>query len=124
MVTLQNGSLDDFFDSALHTANQIDNTQKVTPKHTIWIETNDLLEILKPQRIKLIQFLKGKPTVPYSTLLEKLNKSPSSLNRDLEILLKLELIDIQKIPNKGHGIKKVIKPLFFDEELEFRAKVA
>ena len=72
---------------------------------------------------KLIQYLKDKTKVYYSHLLKELHKSPSSLNKDLELLLKLEIIDIQKEPNSGHGIKKVIKPLFINEELEFRAKV-
>ena len=47
MVTIQNGTLEDFFDSALRSAKQIDENQKVTPKHTIWMETEDLLNILK-----------------------------------------------------------------------------
>ncbi|WP_297442082.1 hypothetical protein [Sulfurimonas sp.] len=52
MITIQNGTLDDFFDSAIETAKQIDNNEKVTPKHTIWMETESLLSILKPQRTK------------------------------------------------------------------------
>lgn len=124
MVTIQNGSIDDFFDSAINSAKQIDKNEKVTPKHTIWMETSDLLDILKPARTQLISYLRGKTKIYYSSLLKELHKSPSSLNKDLEILLKLELIDIQKETNPGHGTKKVIKPLFQDEELEFKAKVA
>ena len=35
MISIQNGTIDDFFNSALKTAEQIDNEEKVTPKHTI-----------------------------------------------------------------------------------------
>ncbi len=123
MVNIQNGTIEDFFDSAIQTAKQIDNSEKITPKHTIWMETDDLLNILKPQRTKLIQYLKNKTKVYYSVILEELKKSPSSLNTDLELLLKYQLIDILKEPNAGHGIRKVIKPLYFNEQIEFRAVV-
>ncbi len=54
---------------------------------------------------------------------EELKKSPSSLNRDLELLSKYQLIDISKEINSGHGIKKVIRPLYLNQELEFRARI-
>ncbi len=121
MVSIQNGTIEDFFDSALQTAKEIDNNEKVTPKHTIWMETDDLLKILKPQRTKLLQYLKNKTNIYYNVLLEEMKKSPSSLNRDLELLSKYQLIDISKEPNAGHGIRKVIKPLYANGEIEFRA---
>ncbi len=123
MVTLKNGTLDDFFDSALESAKEIDNKANVTEKHTIWMETDDLLNILKPQRTKLIKYLRNKSKVDYSTLLKELDKTPTSLNKDLELLYKIGLVDILKEPNAGHGIKKVIKPLYENEKLEFRAVV-
>ena len=123
MITIQSGTIDDFFKSALHTAKEIDENKKVTPKHTIWMETEDLLNILKPHRTKLLQYLKNKTKVYYSVILDELKKSPSSLNKDLELLLKYQLIDISKEPNAGHGIRKVIKPLYTNEQLEFKAMV-
>jgi predicted transcriptional regulator len=123
MVNIQNGTIEDFFDSAMQTAKQIDNNEKITSKHIIWMETNDLLNILKPQRTKLIQYLKNKTKVYYSVILDELKKSPSSLNTDLELLLKYQLIDILKEPNAGHGIRKIIKPLYVNEQIEFRAIV-
>ena len=123
MVNIQNGTIEDFFNSALETAKQIDNKIKVTPKHTIWMETEDLLNLLKPQRTQLMRYLKNKSEVYYSVILKELKKSPSSLNKDLELLSKYQLIDIQKEPNAGHGIRKVIKPLYTNEQLEFRATV-
>jgi len=121
MVNIKNGTVDDFFDSALETAKQMDDNKKVTPKHTIWMETDDLLNILKPQRTKLIRYLRKKTSVYYSVILKELQKSPSSLNKDLELLSTYQLINISKEVNAGHGMRKVIKPLFSDEEIEFRA---
>jgi len=123
MINIKNGNIEDFFDSAMQTAKEIDTGKKVTPKHAIWMETNDLLNILKPQRTELIQYLRNKTKVYYSDILKALKKSPSSLNKDLDLLLKYQLIDIQKEPNAGHGIRKIIKPLYHDEQIEFRAIV-
>ena len=123
MIHIQNGTIDDFFISAMQTAEEIDKNKKVTPKHTIWMETSDLLKILKPQRTKLIQYLKNKTQVYCSVILDELNKSPSSLNQDLELLSKYQLIDVLKESNSGHGIRKIIKPLYSNEQIEFRATV-
>lgn len=123
MICIKNGTIEEFFSSAKQTARQIDNNEKVTPKHTIWMETDDLLNILKPQRTKLIKYLQKRTKVYYSDMLEELKKSPSSLNQDLDLLLKYQLIDISKEPNAGHGIRKVIKPLYANERIEFRAFV-
>jgi len=123
MVNIQNGTIEDFFDSAMQTAKQIDTNKKITPKHTIWMETNDLLNILKPQRTKLIQYLQNKTKVYYSVILDELKKSPASLNKDLALLSKYQLIDISKESNAGHGIRKIIKPLYTNEQIEFRATI-
>ncbi len=123
MVTIRSGSLDEFFDSALETAKEIDEGKKITPKHTIWVESEDMVKILKPQRRILLQYLKNKTKVYYSSLIKDLKKSPSSLNKDLELLSKYNLIKISKEPNKGHGIRKVIKPLFYNEDIEFKAVI-
>ena len=123
MVEIKNGTIEDFFKSAEETAKEIDTRSKVTPKHTIWMETEDLLAILKPQRTKLLQYLKKRAKVYYSELLKELHKSPSSLNKDLDLLQRYQLIEISREPNAGHGIRKVIRPLFADETIEFRAAV-
>ncbi len=123
MINMTSGTLDDFFNSALETATEIDENRKVTTKHTVWMEIDDLGMILKPSRTALIKYLRSKDSVYYSVILNDLKKSPSSLNKDLELLVKYELINISKEVNSGHGVKKVIRPLYADEELEFRAAV-
>ena len=123
MINVKSGNLDDFFESALQTAKEIDEHKTVTPKHTVWMEIEDLSKILKPSRTTLIRYLRDKKEVYYSVILDDLKKSPSSLNKDLEILLKYELVDISKEINSGHGIKKVVRPLYGNEALEFKAAV-
>ena len=123
MINIRSGSIDEFFESALQTAKEIDEKESVTKKHSIWMNLDDLGKILKPSRTLLIKYLRDKESVNYAIILEDLKKSPSSLNKDLALLEKYELINITKEINSGHGIKKVIKPLYINEELEFRAAV-
>jgi predicted transcriptional regulator len=122
-LELKAGNLQDFFASAKATAQEIDTGQKVTRKNIIWIDPGDLMAILKPERRKLIQYLREKPRVIYSELSRDLQRTPVSLNRDLKILERYELIRIFKQPNPGHGINKVIQALFGGEEIEFRARL-
>jgi len=123
MVTIKSGTLDDFFDSALQTAKEIDEQDRVTPKHTIWMEPDDLALMLKAPRVRLMQYLKEKDKVYYSDLLHDTQKSPASLNRDLELLSRYQLIRIDKEPNTGHGIRKVIRPLFPREPIVLQATI-
>ena len=123
MIEIKNGNLDDFFESAMQTAKEIDEHRLVTRKQTIWMSTDDLLALLKPARTKLLKYLKGKSKIYYSVMLKELHKSPASLNKDLDLLVKYQLIDITKEVNPSHGIYKVIQPLFGDQELEFKAVV-
>jgi predicted transcriptional regulator len=123
MTEIKKGTLDEFFASAKETAKEIDARKKITPKKAIWVETDDFLKLLKPSRIELIRFLRGEQKVYYSTLLESLHKSPSSLSQDLELLSRYGLIEIDMEVNPGHGRKKVIRPLFEDEVFELKAAV-
>jgi len=45
-IILKTGSLAEFFNSLKHTAQELDNHQTITPKHTIWMETADLSAIV------------------------------------------------------------------------------
>lgn len=123
MVEIKSGSIEDFFKSAEQTAKEIDERKKVTEKHVIWVNINDLVELIKPQRTKLLQFLREKKKIAFSDLLKELHKTPTSLNKDINILSKHQLVIVYKETNPGHGIKKIIEPTFSDEQIEFRAIV-
>ena len=122
-IQIKTGDLSDFFSSARETAKQIDEVQSVTPKHAIWIEPDDLPALLKPARKKLIQYLRLHNKVVFKHLINAMNRTPVSLNHDLALLLKYELIQVSKEPNAGHGIQKVIKPRFNNQPIEFRVAI-
>jgi len=122
-VELKAGSISDFFASAKETAKEIDEGRKVTKKNIIWINPFDLMAILKPERTKLVQYLRKKRRVFFSELMSDMQRTPVSLNNDLKILSKYQLVKIFKEPNPGHGVRKVIESTFDNEKIEFKAEI-
>ena len=122
-IELKPGLLSDFFASAKETAKEIDEGKRVTQKNIIWVDPSDLMAILKPERTRLVQYLRIKKRVIFSDLMADLRRSPISLNNDLKILSKYRLIRIVKETNSGHGVHKVIESAFGNEKIEFRAVI-
>jgi len=122
-IEIRSGTLDDFFTSAKETAKKIDAGNRIVPKHTIWMDAKDLMLLLKPERTALVKLFRKEKHIVFSHLVKKLNRSPASLNNDLKILSKYDLIRITKEPNPGHGVNKVIYANFGDEKLEFRVEM-
>jgi predicted transcriptional regulator len=122
-VELISGSLNDFFASAKETAKEIDEGKKVTKKNIVWMEPHDLIAILKPERTRIVQYLRDKQRVIFSDLMAEMHRTPVSLNNDLRILSKYQLIKIFKEPNTGHGEHKVIESTYGNEKIEFKAEI-
>ena len=122
-VELKTGSISDFFSSAKETAKEIDEKRKVTRKNIIWVDPIDLMAILKPERTKIVQYLRKKRRVFFSELMSDMHRTPVSLNNDLKILSKYQLVKIFKESNPGHGVHKVIESTFGDEKIQFKAEI-
>jgi len=122
-VELKAGTISDFFSSAKETAKEIDEGRKITPKNIIWADPVDLMAILKPERTELVQYLREKKRVVFSDLMAAMNRTPVSLNHDLKILSKYQLVRIYKEPNAGHGVHKIIESTFGNEKIEFKAEI-
>ena len=122
-IELKAGSIADFFASAQETAREIDQGEKVTPKNTIWMEPVDLMNILKPERTKLVRYLRMKKRVVFSELMSAMDRTPVSLNNHLKLLSRYQLVNIFKEKNPGHGLHKVIEVTFGNEKIEFRAEI-
>ena len=122
-VELRSGSLSDFFASAKDTAKEIDEGKKITKKNIVWVEPHDLMAILKPERTRIVQYLRKKQRVVFSELMTEMRRTQVSLNNDLKILSRYQLVRIFKEPNPGHGIHKVIEPTYGNEKIEFKAEI-
>ncbi len=57
-IEIKSGSLSDFFASAKETAKEIDDGKKLTKKNTIWVDSKDLMLLLKPERTNLVNYLR------------------------------------------------------------------
>ncbi len=122
-VELKAGTMKDFFTSVKETAKEIDEGKRVTRKNIIWVDPVDLMHILKPERTRLVQYLREKKRVVFSELMSDMKRTPVSLNNDLKILSKYQLVNIYKERNPGHGIHKVIESKFGNEKIEFKAEI-
>ena len=122
-VELRAGTLSDFFASAKETAKEIDEGRRLTHKNIIWVSPSDLMAILKPERTKLVRYLRENRKVVYSDLMSAMRRTPVSLNNDLKILSKYQLVKILREPNPGHGLHKVIEATFGNEKIEFKAEI-
>ncbi len=122
-IRIKSGSLSDFFDSAKETAKEIDEGKRVTRKNTIWVDPTELMFLLKPERAKLIRFLRGKKRVCFSDLVNGMKRTAVSLNKDLSLLSKYQLVKTYKETNPGHGVHKVVEPMFGNQKIEFRAEI-
>lgn len=122
-VELKAGSLHDFFTSAKETAKEIDEGGKVTKKNIVWVEPNDLMALLKPERTRIVQYLRKKQRVVFSELMSDMRRTPVSLNKDLKILSKYQLVKIFKESNPGHGVHKVIEFTYGNEKIEFKTEI-
>ena len=122
-VELKAGTIPDFFSSSKETAKEIDEGKKVTRKNIVWVDPIDLMAILKPERTRIIRYLRKKQRVFFSELMSDMHRTPVSLNNDLKILSKYQLIKIFKEPNQGHGLHKVIESTFGNEKIQFKAEI-
>lgn len=122
-VEIKSGTLSDFFASAKETAREIDQGKQLTPKKTIWVDPQDLMLLLKPERTALVKYLREETKVVFSDLMVAMRRSPASLNNDLKILSRYDLIKITKEPNPGHGVNKVIESSLGSEKIEFRVEI-
>ena len=68
MKTLKAGTTKDFFSSVRETAREIDEGKSVTPKNTIWIEPEVLLELLKINTTDVIKTIRNSSRVTYAEL--------------------------------------------------------
>ncbi len=121
-IEIKAGTLSNFFASAKETAKEIDSGKAITHKNTIWVDAKDLMLLLKPERTNLVKYLRKEKTAIFSHLAKALNRSPISLNNDLKILSRYNLVTITKETNPGHGVCKVITSNL-DDKIEFRVEV-
>ncbi len=122
-INIKSGTASDFFKSAMETAREIDEGKKITKKSIIWIDPADLISLLKPERRKLVKFLRGKDRIAFQKLMLEMRRNAGSLNRDLDLLSRYDLVKTYKEKKPGRGIHKIVEPLYGNQLIEFKVEI-
>ena len=122
-MKIQVGSLSDFFEAARETARELDRGECLTPKDRVWVAPEDFARFIKPSRMQLIRYLRGKERVNLSDLVTDLHRPATSLRRDLKLLSKYQLIAVEKEHQPGNGVHTVITPKFQAQPLEITVAI-
>ena len=122
-MNLQVGTLSDFFGSVRETARELDNGRRVTSKHRVWVAPEDFVQLVRPERIQLIRYLRGKNHVLFSDLVADLHRSAASLRRDVKLLVKYQLVQVIRGNTTEKGICNVIEPTFGTQAIEINAEI-
>jgi predicted transcriptional regulator len=105
-----NDGLKGFFGRARDHARRLDRGEALLPEMTIAFEDpGDILQILSPQRIRLLEFAKKGPK-PVSVLAHSLRRDTRAVSRDVDLLQQLGLLSTRYEANPGHGRRRIVEP--------------
>jgi predicted transcriptional regulator len=109
-VRLTNDGVKGFFGRARKHARELDRGEQLPAELTISFENPaDILQILSPERIRLLEFAK-KGTKPVSTLANGLKRDTRAVSRDIELLEQFGLLRTRYESNPGHGRRRIVEP--------------
>jgi len=109
-VRVTNDGVKGFFGRAHEHARKLDRGGKPAPEVTITFQNpGDILQILSPQRIRLLESAKKGPK-PVSALASGLKRDTRAVSRDVELLEQLGLLRTRYEVNPGHGKRRIVEP--------------
>jgi predicted transcriptional regulator len=109
-VRVMNDGTKGFFDRAHAHARKLDRGEIVAREMTISFENpSDILQILSPQRIRILEFARKGPR-PVSSLASGLKRDPRAVSRDVELLEQFGLLRTRYEANPGHGRRRIVEP--------------
>jgi|ERR1017187_5776223 predicted transcriptional regulator len=106
-----NDGLKGFFGRAREHARKLDRGEKLVPEMTISFENpSDIMLILSPQRIRVLEFAKKKRgATAVSTLASGLKRDTRAVSRDVELLEQFGLLRTRYEANPGHGRRRIVE---------------
>lgn len=109
-VRITNDGVKGFFGRAREHARRLDRGETLLREMTISFENaNDILSILSPQRIRVLEFAKKGPR-PVATLASGLNRDLRAVSRDVDLLERFGLLCSRYETNPGHGKRRIVEP--------------
>lgn len=109
-VRVTNDGVKGFLGKAREHARKLDRGETLLPEMTISFENaNDILSVLSPQRIRVLEFAKRGPK-PVANLANGLNRDLRAVSRDVDLLEQFGLLRSRYEANPGHGRRRIVEP--------------
>lgn len=112
--------MDETFQKALDVARALDERRPIPHSVTIRAITLEaLLTTLTPQRRALLKIARKYKERSIAELADAARRDRSAVSKDIAKLAELGLVTVELESNAGHGLKKVVRPVAKNIELQF-----
>ena len=103
--------VDSFFERGRKVAKAADQGDRIPGSRVVAFEdVESLLHVLTEKRVLLLKQIKETPA-SIGMLAKKLNRDPSAVTRDVQLLERFGVIRVTERPLPGHGRQKWIAPI-------------
>lgn len=111
IMNVKTETLEEFFDRGKETAKLIDKGEKLFPRKVISFEDpEDLVRFITQAKLALIAAIRRKPN-SVSNLAHQLHRSRAAINKDVQLLESVGIIESEYVINPGHGRCRIIKAI-------------
>lgn len=111
VFTIKTESVDDFFARGKELAKALDHHEDIQTRRIISFEDpKDLISFLNEAKLILLRAIRKKPD-SISKLAEKLHRSRSSIDKDVQLLESVGIVESEYVINPGHGRQRIIKAI-------------
>jgi predicted transcriptional regulator len=109
IVNVRTETADEFFARGKLTAKQLDKGEKISPSRIISFEDpEDLIKFLTQTKRALVAAIRKKPN-SISGLANELHRSRSAIDKDIQMLESVGIVESEYVANPGHGRCRIIK---------------
>ena len=109
-IRVTNRGVKGFLERTREHARRLDRDEMLAPEVTVSFENaNDIVSILSPQRIRVLELAKKGPK-PVASLASGLNRDLRAVSRDVDLLERFGLLRSRYETNPGHGKRRIVEP--------------
>lgn len=109
IIDVKMETVEEFFERGKLTAKQLDKGEKVLSRRVISFENpEDLVKFLTQTKLALLAAIRRKPS-SITSLANKLHRSRSAIDKDIQMLESIGIVESEYVSNPGHGRCRIIK---------------
>ncbi len=111
IIDIKTESLEDFFNRGREAASLLDKGKKLAPRRIISFEDpEDLVKFITKAKLILIAAIRKKPN-SISQLASQLHRSRASIDKDVQMLESIGIVESEYVRNPGHGRRRIVKAI-------------